>query len=569
MGRMFLVLLLFVPGVAYAQEWTSTDVGDVGASGSATQEGDTWTVRGAGDDIWGTQDAFQFLHRTVNASGFIVARVSDFQGVNAFAKAGVIVRASADADAAAAILDLKAGGGIEFMARASSGAAMQYVDGAGASAPVWLRLGWTAGQVTAWTSADGMQWTVLCSTSLALAASPQAGVAVTSHDHTQIATASIDHLAVGVQRIDWTPHAIAASAGSADEQNGTWTITGGGSDIWGTADSFEYVSRAVSGTNLHLVARVDDLQNTHPFAKAGVMVRAALDANAAAVLIDVTPGGQIEFMARTGAGAEMQYLGGAAATQPVWLQLAWTGDVGQSAQVVASFSNDGVTWSPLGSPVLLTLPDTYQAGVAVTSHDTSRTTTAHVDGLSLLPIAMGSTHVGVTPIAGNAVLDVSSGGVMLTVEAAGSDIWGASDDFQFVDLGAATGSHVALVYRVASLDNVNAFAKAGLMFRDGTGASAASVIVDAKPDGGVEFMARLCAGCSITYLGGASIVFPSFLSLIRDGATFTASVFTQDQTDGRTIGSVTVPMNNPMPGFAVTSHDPQRIVSAVFDNPAR
>ncbi len=205
----------------------------------------------------------------------------------------------------------------------------------------------------------------------------------------------------------------------------------------------------------------------------------------------------------------------------------------------------------------------------MSSHDTSRTTTAHVDGLSLLPIAMGSTHVGVTPIAGNAVLDVSSGGVMLTVEAAGSDIWGASDDFQFVDLGAATGSHVALVYRVASLDNVNAFAKAGLMFRDGTGASAASVIVDAKPDGGVEFMARLCAGCSTTYLGGASIVFPSFLSLIRDGATFTASVFTQDQTDGRTIGSVTVPMNNPMPGFAVTSHDPQRIVSAVFDNPAR
>jgi hypothetical protein len=32
---------------------------------------------------------------------------------------------------------------------------------------------------------------------------------------------------------------------------------------------------------------------------------------------------------------------------------------------------------------------------------------------------------------------------------------------------------------------------------------------------------------------------------------------------------VYVPMSNVIPGFAVTSHDPSHITTAVFDNPAR
>jgi hypothetical protein len=107
------------------------------------------------------------------------------------------------------------------------------------------------------------------------------------------------------------------------------------------------------------------------------------------------------------------------------------------------------------------------------------------------------------------------------------------------------------------------------MFRDSTNAGAPSVILDAKPDGGVEFMARLCSQCATTYLGGAHIVFPAFLSLTRDGNTFTATVFTADPADGTAIGSVTVPMADPLAGFAVTSHDAARTATAIFDNPAR
>ena len=570
MGRVFLIcsLLLFT-GVAHAQEWISTDVGAIGVSGSANNSAGSWTIRGSGADIWGASDAFQFLHRQSNQSGVITARVVDVQATHAFAKAGVMIRASLDANAVTAILDVKPDGGIEFMTRAASGASMQFVEGAASPFPVWLRLGWTSDTVTASTSRDGRQWTLLCATSLDVPLVPEAGIAVTSHDNTQLATATIDNLSIGAQGNGWTSQPVGASSdGNATELNGVWTISGAGSDIWGAADSFEFLARRVRGSSLQVVARIDDLQNTHPFAKAGLMVRSGLEADAVTALVDVTPGGHIEFMARATASSEMVYLGGANATMPVWLQLSWTPGT-SSATAAASMSTDGVTWVPIGPQTSLALPDNYLAGVAVTSHDVTQSTTAHVHGLSLLPNGWRSNAVGTVTTIGNAAFDTNGKNVIVTVEGAGTDIWGDADAFQMVQLPGPIVDHSALTYRVVSLDNTNVFAKAGVMFRDSTNPSAPSVILDARPDGGVEFMARLCGQCATTFLSGSRIVFPAYVSLARDGATFTASVFTSVPGDGSTLGSVTVPMSDPVAGFAVTSHDASRTTTAVFDSPAR
>jgi regulation of enolase protein 1 (concanavalin A-like superfamily) len=570
MGRVVLICsVLLVTGVAHAQDWTSNDVGAVALSGDAHNSAGSWTIRGSGADIWGSNDAFQFLHRESNGAGLISARVVNFQAAQMFAKAGVMIRGSLDANTATAILDVKPDGGIEFMARSAGGELMQFVDGAASPFPVWLRLGWTGDTVTASTSKDGRQWTVLCTTNVDLPLVPDAGVAVTSHDNTQLATATVDNLSIGVQRISWTPQPVgASSAGSATELNGVWTISGAGSDIWGAADSFEFLARSVRGNGLNIVARIDDVQNTHPFAKTGLMVRTGLDANTATALIDVTPGGHIEFMARTAASSEMTYLGGANATMPVWLQLSWSPGA-NATTVVGSMSTDGVTWTPVGPQTSLPLITAYVAGVAVTSHDVAQSTTAHVEGLCLLPSGWRSNTVGTVTTLGNAAFDTNGKNVVVTIEGAGTDIWGNADAFQIVQLPGPIADHSALTYRVVSLDNTNAFAKAGVIFRDSTNAGAPSVILDATPDGGVEFMARLCGQCATTFLSGGRIIFPAYLSLTRDGATFTASIFTSSPGDGSTLGSVTVPMSDPVAGFAVTSHDASRMSTAVFDNPAR
>lgn len=58
----------------------------------------------------------------------------------------------------------------------------------------------------------------------------------------------------------------------ATDSSGVWTVQGSGADIWGTADSFQFVHQTMTD-NGRVEARVSDLQNTNPLAKVGVMVR--------------------------------------------------------------------------------------------------------------------------------------------------------------------------------------------------------------------------------------------------------------------------------------------------------
>src|SRR4029453_18774523 len=87
------------------------------------------------------------------------------------------------------------------------------------------------------------------------------------------------------QTTEWTSTDIGAVsiAGGATQANGVWTVSGDGSDIWGAADSFQFLHQksAESGA---VTMRVADLQNTSPFAKAGLMVRDGLGADAATVI---------------------------------------------------------------------------------------------------------------------------------------------------------------------------------------------------------------------------------------------------------------------------------------------
>ena len=64
-------------------------------------------------------------------------------------------------------------------------------------------------------------------------------------------------------------------AGNAQLSGGVYTLDGSGLDIWGAADSFQFAYRGVSG-DCTLVARVTTLQDTDPWAKAGIMIREGL-----------------------------------------------------------------------------------------------------------------------------------------------------------------------------------------------------------------------------------------------------------------------------------------------------
>ena len=127
---------------ALPSPWVNQDVGSTGIAGSSSFGGGTFTIRGAGADIWGSSDAFQYAYQTLSGDGQIVARVTGVQNTGgSFAKAGVMLRASLAANAQHVILDLRPTGDIEFMSRAANGGSTSWIAGAVQPAPVWLKLG--------------------------------------------------------------------------------------------------------------------------------------------------------------------------------------------------------------------------------------------------------------------------------------------------------------------------------------------------------------------------------------------------------------------------------------------
>jgi len=169
------------------------DIGDVGATGSASVSGFDATVSGAGADIWGTVDAFNYDYSTLANDGGMYARVLSLDNTSPFAKAGIMIRASADPSAAQFILDVKPDGGIEFMTRSSNGGATAFLAGATRSFPVFFRLERVGTTVNAWVI-DGSQTTLLGSATTDLPSDALIGVAVTSHQHGTLSTAHFDQV---------------------------------------------------------------------------------------------------------------------------------------------------------------------------------------------------------------------------------------------------------------------------------------------------------------------------------------------------------------------------------------
>lgn len=200
-NRWRLLRALYELGAPVPSPWVSQDVGATGRPGRASYVGsaDALIAAGAGSDIWGTSDSFHFVYQALPGAGEVVARVGWQENTHAFAKAGVMLRASPAADAAAVILDRRPDGSLEFMVRYAPGEAMQYIGGGSApGSDVWLKLARSGdGTITAQASSGGAPWTIIGSVRLAVAPTGMlAGVAVTSHNPSVLSAALFDSVDV-------------------------------------------------------------------------------------------------------------------------------------------------------------------------------------------------------------------------------------------------------------------------------------------------------------------------------------------------------------------------------------
>ncbi|MBI1390746.1 MAG: hypothetical protein GC154_20130 [bacterium] len=96
------LMALFILGVAISPAFSQVGIFDhafdmpaIGnhADGSATLSGGVYTIKGNGNDIWGTADEFYYLYNTASGSHSLSAKIKWIDhGTNEWAKAGVMMR---------------------------------------------------------------------------------------------------------------------------------------------------------------------------------------------------------------------------------------------------------------------------------------------------------------------------------------------------------------------------------------------------------------------------------------------------------------------------------------------
>ena len=252
----------------------------------------------------------------------MVAHVDSLQSAAAWTKAGLMMRVTAtDASSPHASIVVSGSKGIAFQRRPSEGAESISTAGPGAVAPVWLRMVRMGSVITVYYRKNATdRWTFVGQQSFSgRPASVNVGLAVTSHNDGALAKAAFTGVRVAPLPV-FTATVIGAATGSATTDGTTFTIKGLGADIWGTSDSFIYLS-APLGANAQITARVWSVGGTDPWAKAGVMLRESLAANAkqADAIASSAKGIAFRYRAATGGASANAALASGAA--PIRLRL--------------------------------------------------------------------------------------------------------------------------------------------------------------------------------------------------------------------------------------------------------
>lgn len=171
---------------------------------------------------------------------------------------------------------------------------------------------------------------------------------------------------------------VTPRAGSVefDATKGEYRITGGGANIWGTADAFHYVWKRLSG-DVTFTADVKLVgAGIVAHRKAALMIRQGLEPDAPYADVAVHGDGLTSLQYRTEAGGETREIQ-SAVKAPVRIRIERRGN-----RFTMYAGNPGERLQSSG-PVTVTLKDPVYVGLAVCSHDADVLETAVFSNVSL------------------------------------------------------------------------------------------------------------------------------------------------------------------------------------------
>jgi hypothetical protein len=352
---------------------------------------------------------------------------------------------------------------------------------------------------------------------------------------------------------------IGTTVGSRTTSGTVHTLRSAGGDIYGTSDQFIYAYGGPIGDGTATV-KVNSLTDTHDFAKAGLMWRDGVAGGAMNAMVGMTPSGAT-FQYRTTTGGTTTPHNFTGHNFPKWLRLAKAANT-----YVGYASTDQNEWTQIGPPVTITAfnPGLQSlVGLAVSSHDTSLQATGVFDHFSWLPPSP-STLVDANIAITGGKRSYRNG--THTVIAAGADIEGTSDQFHYSFKGISFDTTISA--RVASLGATHAWAKAGVMFRNGSADNAPYVLMAITPSSGAVFQYRSTTGGSSNVTVATGHAPPKYVRIVRAGNTFAGAVSSNGSswTQVGSTATITGFGSATLAGLAVTSHNTSSATTATFTN---
>jgi len=198
---------------------------------------------------------------------------------------------------------------------------------------------------------------------------------------------------------DWTVNGVTDlslwflgyPAGFTETASGI-TMSASGNDIWNNADQCRFAYRRLTGDG-SIIAKVNSLEMTDGWAKAGVMIRESLTAESAHAATVVTPSYGVSFPWRAFTGDASNQVNQAGMTAPYWVKLTRTGNTFK-----AEHSPDGKTWSIIGADATLsshdiTMGSSVYVGLCLTSHNTGLVTVAQFSDIKTTGSVSGAWQV--------------------------------------------------------------------------------------------------------------------------------------------------------------------------------
>lgn len=177
-----------------------------------------------------------------------------------------------------------------------------------------------------------------------------------------------------------------------------------------------------------------------------------------------------------------------------------------------------------------------------------------------LPAPWVSADIGTVGLAGLGTGD----GDDFIVHGSGADIWNQADAFQFVHRPLIGDGE--LVARVASLDNTNSWAKAGVMVRASLSPGSVNGLMVITPTNGAAFQHRATTGGTSASTKVSGRTAPYWVKIKRSGTSVSGWMSADGIAWTQVGATVVLPLGaTPLVGLAVTSHDNTKRAAAVFD----